>query len=91
MIEVKGRNGESIVYDGTYVSKLRHDGKDEAAKNLADTYRQCDVKAKKRKGDHEQEYEVLLAMASFMSLTVAESQKPNLDALVAELERNTTG
>ena len=90
MIEVKGRNGESIVYDGTYVSKFRHDGKDEAAKNPATTFRQCDVKAKKRKGDREQEYDVLLAMASFMSLTIGESEKPNIDALVAELGRLAT-
>ncbi|MGR0318188.1 hypothetical protein [Agromyces sp. ZXT2-3] len=33
-------------------------------------------------------YEVLLAMASFMSLTVEETEKPQLDALVAALERS---
>jgi hypothetical protein len=86
MIKVTGRNGESIVFDGTYVAKLRHNGNDEAARNPADTYRQCTVKAKKRKGDAEQEYEVMLAMSSFMSLTIGESDKANLDALVAELE-----
>lgn len=89
MIEVKGRNGESIVFDGTFVSKFRHDGKDEAAKNPASTYRQCDVKAKKRKkrdADAEQEYDVMLAMASFMSLTIGEADRPQLEALVAALE-----
>jgi hypothetical protein len=91
MIQVTGRNGESIVYDGTYVSKFRHHGKDEAAKNPASTYRQCSVKPKKRKGDAEQEYEVLLAMSSFMSLTVGEADKPQLDALVAALEARAAG
>jgi hypothetical protein len=28
MIKVTGRNGESIVFDGTYVAKLRHNGND---------------------------------------------------------------
>jgi hypothetical protein len=89
MIEIKGDNGESIVFDGVHVSKFRHDGKDEAAKNPASTYRQCSVKAKKRKGDGEQKYDVMLAMASFMSLTIGESARSRLDDLVAELERLT--
>ena len=89
MIEVKGRNGESIVLDGGFVSKFRHDGKEEAAKNPASTYRQCDVTPKKRKkrdADAEPEYDVMLAMSSFMALTIGEAQRPALDALVAELE-----
>lgn len=87
MIEVKGDNGESIVFDGAFVSKFRHNGHDEAAKNPASTFRDCKVKSKKRKGDAEQKYEVLLAMASFMSITIGESAKPQLDALVTELQR----
>ena len=90
MTEVKGRNGESIRFDGTYVSKFRHDGKEEAAKNPASTHRQCNVKAKKRKGDAEQEHEVLLAMSSFMALTIGETATTDLDALIAELERRTS-
>jgi hypothetical protein len=85
VIEIKGDNGESIVFDGAYVSKFRHDGKDEAAKNPASTFRECKVKPKKRKGDAEQKYEVLLAMSSFMSLTIGESAKAQLDDLVARL------
>jgi hypothetical protein len=33
----------------------------------------------------------MLAMSSFMSLTIGESDKPNLDALVAELEALRAG
>ena len=86
MIEIKGDNGESIVFDGTYVSKFRHNGQDEAAKNPASTFRGCTVKAKKRKGDAEQKYEVMLAMTSFMSITIGETAKAELDELVGQLE-----
>lgn len=86
MIEVKGANGESIIFDGTYVAKFRHGGKQEAAKNPVTTYRQVDVKAKKRKGDREQEYDVMVFLASIMSLTITESEKPRFDELVAAME-----
>lgn len=87
MIEVQGENGESLVYDGATVAKFRQFGKDEAARNPVSTYRQCDVSPQKRKKKHtEQLYDVLLACASFMSLTVTESNKPKLDELIAALE-----
>jgi len=86
IIEVKGRNGESIHYDGSFVRKFRYDGKEESAVNPASTYRECQVKAKKRKGDAGQEFDVLLACQAFFALTIPESEKPNLDGLVAALE-----
>jgi hypothetical protein len=87
MIEVQGENGESLVYDGATVAKFRHGGNEEVARNPASTYRQCDVKVKKRKKKHpEQLYDVLLACSSFMSLTVTETNRPKLDELIAVLE-----
>ena len=85
-IEVRGHGGESIVYDGATVAKFRHEGKDEAARNPVSTYREVRVTARKRKGDAEQEYDVLLAMSSIMSLRITESERPRLDELVAALE-----
>ena len=88
MIEIRGENGESILFDGASVAKFRHDGKLESARNPASTYREVRVKAKKRKKrDPEQRYDVLLACATIFSLTIPESEKPKLDELVAELER----
>lgn len=89
-IHVEGCNGESITLDGPYISKFRHHGKDEAAKNLATTFRSATVKPKKRKRDAEQQYDVMIACSSFMSLTVPETQRATLDELIGELERITT-
>lgn len=86
MIEVLGLNGESLLFDGATVTKFRHFGKDEAARNPASTYREVQVKHKPGKRGREGSYEVLLAMSSFMSLSVAEADKPRLDELVAALE-----
>lgn len=91
-IEIKGEQGESLLFDGASVAKFRHDGKEEAARNPASTYREVRVKAKKRKKrDVEQRYDVLLACSSIFSLTIPESEKPKLDELVAELERIASG
>lgn len=87
MIEVRGLNGESLLYDGATVAKFRHDGKDEAARNPVSTYRQVQVKHKEGKRGKEGHYEVLLAMSSFMSLSVPESEKTRLDELVSALEQ----
>jgi len=86
VIEIKGLNGESIVFDGATVAKFRHNGVDEAARNPVSTYRELQVKHKAGKRGQEGRYEVLLAMSSFMSLTVPESQKPSLDELTAALK-----
>lgn len=86
MIQVKGNNGEAIIFDGNFVIKMRHDGKQEVTRNTVDTYRESQVKAKKLKKGHEQEYEALIACGAFFSLTVPESEKANLDELVAALE-----
>ena len=92
MIEIRGEQGESILFDGASVAKFRHSGKEEAARNPASTFREVRVKPKKMKrGDVEQRYEVLLACSSIFSLTIVESEKPKLDDLVAELERITSG
>lgn len=86
MIEVRGTNGESLQFDGEYVRKFRHDGKEESAVNPVSTYRETRVKAKKAKRGAEPTYEVLVACATIFALTVPESEKPSLDELVAALE-----
>jgi len=92
MIEIKGQDGESIVFDGASVAKFRHNGMEEAGRNPVSTYRECRVKAKKmKKRDTEQRYDVLLACSTIFSLTIGESEKPELEALVAELERLSAG
>ena len=86
MIEVQGLNGESLLFDGATVSKFRHHGRDEAARNPVSTYREVQVKHKPGKRGQEGKYDVLLAMSSFMSLSIPESAKSSLDELVAALE-----
>ena len=71
MIEIKGEGGESILFDGASVTKFRHDGKQEVARNPVSTFREVRVKPKKRKKrDLEQRYDVLLACATIFSLTI---------------------
>ena len=86
MIEVKGLNGESLLYDGATVTKFRHNGNDEAARNPASTYREAQVKHKQGKRGKPDTYEVLLAMSSFMSLTIDATHKRQLDELETALE-----
>lgn len=86
MIEVQGLNGESLVFDGATLAKFRHHGKDEAARNPVSTYREVQVKHKAGKRGTEGRYDVLVAMSSFMSLSLPESAKPAFDELVAALE-----
>jgi hypothetical protein len=90
VIHVNGNNGESITLDGPFVHKFQHHGKDEAARNLASTYRNSTIKARKRKGGAAQEYDVMIACSSFVSLTITESERPRLDELITELERITS-
>jgi len=87
MIHVDGCNGESISLDGLYILKFRHHGKDQAARNLAHTFRGATVTAKKRQRNTPQKYDVMIACSSFMSLTILETERPALDALIHELER----
>jgi hypothetical protein len=88
MIEIKGENGESILFDGASVAKFRHNGMEEVARNPVSTYREVRVKPKKmKKRDVEQRYDVLLACATIFSLTIPESEKPKLEELVSQLER----
>ncbi|WP_148616180.1 hypothetical protein [Nocardioides rubriscoriae] len=86
MIEVKGLNGESLLFDGATLAKYRHNGMDEAARNPLSTYREVQVKHKPGKRGKEGRYDVLVAMSSFMSISLPESAKPALDELVAALE-----
>jgi hypothetical protein len=90
-IEIKGEGGESILFDGASVAKFRHDGKEEVARNPVGTFREVRVKPKKTKGGQEQRYDVLLACATIFSLTIPESEKPQFDELVRELERLAAG
>lgn len=90
VIEVRGLNGESLVFDGATVTKFRHDGKDEAARNPVSTYRELQVTHKPGKRGKEGRYDVLLAMSSFMALSIPETAKPTLDELAAALEASRT-
>ncbi|GAA1958905.1 hypothetical protein [Agromyces allii] len=90
MIEVKGANGERLLFDGASVAKFRHNGLEEVARNPVSTYRSIQVKHRPGKRGRPDTYEVLLAMASFMSLTVDDEQKPRLDDLVAALDGSGT-
>ncbi|WP_395242799.1 hypothetical protein ACGGZK_11525 [Agromyces sp. MMS24-K17] len=85
-IEVKGANGERLLFDGATVAKFRHDGMQEVSRNPVSTYREIRVSHKPGKRGKPDTYEVLLAMSAFMSLTVDDSQKPQLDELVAALD-----
>ncbi|GEE02487.1 hypothetical protein nbrc107696_29330 [Gordonia spumicola] len=87
-VEVLGANGESIVFDGVTVAKFKHHGKEETARNPISTFRDVTVKEKTSlfgKPKSPREFEVLLAMSSFMALTVDERGKAQIDELVARL------
>jgi len=86
VIELKGLNGESLVFDGATLAKFRHNGLDEAARNPVSTYREVQVKHKPGKRGKEGRYDVLVAMSSFLALSIPEDAKPLLDELVAALE-----
>jgi hypothetical protein len=86
VIEVRGLNGESLLFDGATLAKFRHHGKDEAARNPVSTYREVQLTHKPGKRGKEGRYDVLVAMSSFMSLSVPESARAGLDELVAALE-----
>ncbi|GAA3194899.1 hypothetical protein [Actinocorallia longicatena] len=86
MIEVRGLNGESLVFDGATVTKFRHNGSDQAARNPISTFRELQVKHKPGKRGKEGRYDVLLAMSSFMSLSVPESGLASLEELRTALE-----
>lgn len=86
VIELKGSNGESLLLADGSLTKFRHNGLDEAARNPVSTYREVQVRHKPGKRGKEGRYDVLVAMSSLMSLSVPESAKADLDALVAALE-----
>ncbi len=91
MIELKGLNGESLVFDGATLAKFRHNGLDEAARNPLSTFREVQVKHKPGKRGKEGRYDVMVAMSSFMSLSIAETAKPTLDELIGALESSRGG
>ncbi|MRX45380.1 hypothetical protein [Agromyces kandeliae] len=88
-IEVTGTNGDRLVYDGATVAKFRHNGMHESARNPVSTYREIRVTHRPGKRGRPDSYEVLLAMAAILTLTIDQSQKAHLDALVAALERSS--
>ncbi len=93
-IEVKGLNGESIVFDGVTVAKFKHHGKQETARNPVSTYRETSVQQATKlfgKPKVPAEYQVVVACSSLMSLTVDEAGKPALDELVAALDAARQG
>lgn len=85
-IQVKGNNGESIVFDGATVAKFRHDGKHESARNTVDTYREAQLKHKKPRFGGAERYEGLLAMGTIFALSFPPEAKPEWDALIAAIE-----
>lgn len=88
MTEVIGQGGESFVFDGVTVTKFRHHGKDEAARNPVSTFREVSIKEKTSifgKPKSPRQFDVLLAMSSFMSLTVDEGGKAGIEAMVAQI------
>lgn len=86
MIELKGLNGESVVFDGATVAKFRHNGLDEAARNPVSTFREVQIRHHPGKRGKEGRYEIMVVLTSFMSLQVPESEKETLDELVAQLQ-----
>ena len=84
MIEVKGENGESLLFDGNFLIKMRHDGKLESARNPANTFREAQVKVKEKKGVRR--YEAMVACQAFFALTFGDASKPAWDELVTALE-----
>ncbi|WP_336791580.1 MULTISPECIES: hypothetical protein [Gordonia] len=88
-LEVIGANGESLVFDGVTVAKFKHHGKEETARNPVSTYREVSIKEKTSlfgKPKNPRQFDVLLAMSSFMALTVDEHGRAQVDELVARLE-----
>lgn len=85
-IHVKGNNGESILFDGSTVTKFRHHGKDEAARVPVDTYREAQVKHKKPRFGGAERYDALLVMGSIFALSFPPEVKPEWDNLVAAIE-----
>ncbi|MDY6811918.1 hypothetical protein GIY30_07585 [Gordonia sp. HNM0687] len=88
--EVRGVDGESIVCDGITVSKFRHHGKDEAARNPVSTFRELQIKEKTSlfgKPRSPRQFAVLLVMSSIMSLTVDEAGKAAMEAMVDGFRR----
>ncbi|MCE4027554.1 MULTISPECIES: hypothetical protein [unclassified Microbacterium] len=93
-IEVSGADGESIVYDGATVTKFKHQGKLETARNPASTYREIRIKERTSlfgKPRDPREFEVLLAMSSIMSLTVDEAGRSEIERLAAVLDEQRSG
>lgn len=84
MIEVTGENGESLILDGGFLIKMRHFGKQEAARNPISTFREYQLKVKEKQGVRR--YELLIACQAFFSLTFLEDSKPAFDELITALQ-----
>ena len=86
---LRGHNGETIVLTDGVVSKWRHNGMQEVARNLATTYRSCEVSPltkglfnKKPTGD----LMVSLVCGSIFGLIISETDRPALRTMVQALE-----
>ncbi|MBX7433580.1 hypothetical protein JDV09_15890 [Mycobacterium sp. Y57] len=89
MFRIDGINGESIVVDGVWVEKLR--ANNSVGRNPADRYSGTDVKELSRRkklfgGEREHLLQLTIGIGSFYSLIVPAEKRPEVDALLAELD-----
>jgi len=90
VFRIEGLNGESIVVDGNWVSKLR--AGTEQRRNPADQYSGTDIKEISRRkklfgGEKEQLLQLTVNVGTFYSLLVPIEKRDKVDQLVAELEK----
>ena len=91
MFRVEDVNGESIVVDGGWIEKLR--GQQSKARAPATDYKDTEINELSRRrflvfGEKEHLLQVIVDVGgSWMSLTVKEERRPEVEQLVAELER----
>jgi hypothetical protein len=90
VFRIDGLNGESIVVDGNWVEKLRTGSS--RGRNPADQYSGIDVKEISRRkkllgGEKEQLLQLTVNVGTFYSLLVPAEKRPEVDALVAALEK----
>ena len=90
MFRIKDINGDSIVVDNGWVEKLRLN--DSRGRAPAQDYVGTDVKETSRRkrivfGEKEELLHVIVNVGTWMSLMVKAEQRPEVDQLIAELER----
>jgi hypothetical protein len=90
VLRVTDINGDSIVVDDGWVEKLR--GKASRGRVPVSDYVDTDVKETSRRkkvlfGEKEELLHVIVNCGVYLSLMVRAEQRPEVDALIAELER----